>query len=252
MPTITIGWLYPGLMNIYGDRGNVLCLTRRCEWRGIGVRVREIGVGHTLGPGDADLFFIGGAQDREQRLVAEDLAHAKREAIHTALADGAAALAVCGGYQLFGHEYRDADGTVLEGIGVFDLITEPAPPGAPRIIGNLVAEPLLPGHEDAPNLVGFENHGGRTRLGKGARPLGKVIHGGGNNGDDGLEGCVSGSAVGTYLHGSLLPKNPWLADWLLERALGRTDPGASLEPLDDTLELQARASAEHRALTARW
>ncbi|MBP7559139.1 MAG: glutamine amidotransferase [Armatimonadetes bacterium] len=249
-PRLNIAWLYADLMSIYGDRGNVVCLVQRCQWRGIDVAVREIGIGDGLDPAEADLLFIGGAQDREQRLAADDLLARKAEPVREALASGASALAVCGGYQLFGHEYRDAAGTVLRGIGVFDLVTEPAAPGARRIIGNVVASPLLPGCEDAPNLVGFENHGGRTRLSVGAQPLGRVLHGGGNNGEDGFEGCVAGRAVGTYLHGSLLPKNPWLADWLLQAALTRRHPGYELPALDDTLELQARESAERRAYAA--
>lgn len=246
--TLTIAWLYADLMSIYGDRGNVLCLVRRCQWRGIEVAVKEVGIGDRLDPNEVDLLFIGGAQDREQRLAAEDLSQHKAGPVHEALAGGAAALAVCGGYQLFGHEYRDVDGTVLKGIGVFDLITLPQPRDAKRIIGNLVATPMVPGCEGVPNLVGFENHGGRTWLGAGGLPLGRVVRGGGNNGEDGLEGCIAGRAVGTYLHGSLLPKNPWIADWLLRTALGRRYPDVELQPLDDTLELQARAEAERRAL----
>ncbi len=249
-PRVTIAWLYPGLMNIYGDRGNVLCLMRRGQWRGIDVELQEIQAGDRLDAEGVDLLFIGGAQDREQRMVADDLRRVQAPSIHAALAGGAALLAVCGGYQLLGHELRDTGGGVIEGISVFDLVTDPCPPKASRIIGNLVASPLLPGCGNAPNLVGFENHGGRTRLGESAHPLARVIRGGGNNGEDKSEGCISGCAVGTYLHGSLLPKNPWLADWLLEKAIRRRHPGYELPPLDDTLELQARDAAEQRALSS--
>lgn len=252
MPDIRIGWLYPDQMNIYGDRGNILVLLRRLEWRGIGAEVVRVGLGEEVTPETADLFFMGGGQDREQRLVAEDMRERKGEGLRSAVASGVPALVVCGGYQLFGHEYRDADGTVLVGVGILDLHTEPARAGEKRIIGNLVADAVFPGTEGKPRLVGFENHGGRTIFGPGAAPLARVVRGGGNNGRDGFEGCAQGSVLGTYLHGSLLPKNPWLADLLLERALARRAPGYALSPLDDTLELTAREAAERRALTVTW
>jgi len=252
MAGVTIGWLYPGLMNIYGDRGNIICLQRRCEWRGLEVEVLSIGMGDRVTPDTADILFVGGGQDREQRLVAPDFRQVKGPGTRGAAEAGVAILAVCGGYQLLGHEYRDADGTVLEGLGVLDLRTEPARPGEKRIIGNVVAEPTFPGSEGRPRLVGFENHGGRTILGDGCRPLARVVRGGGNNGRDGFEGCVSGNVFGTYLHGSVLPKNAWLADLLIERGVRRRDPGFTLEPLDDALEVSARTAAEHRALSVRW
>jgi lipid II isoglutaminyl synthase (glutamine-hydrolysing) len=252
MPDLRIAWLYPDQMNIYGDRGNILSLTRRCEWRGIDFEVVRIGPGDEIAPETADLLFVGGGQDREQRLVAEDLLTRKAEGLRAAVTEGLVILAVCGGYQLLGHEYRDADGTVLTGVSVLDLHTEPARPGEKRIIGNLVAEAVFPGAEGKPRLVGFENHGGRTILGAEASPLARVLRGGGNNGRDGFEGCVQGSVFGTYLHGSLLPKNPWLADLLLERALRRLEPGYTLTPLDDGAELAARDAAEQRAMTVSW
>jgi len=252
MAKVTIGWLYPGLMNIYGDRGNVICLQRRCEWRGLEVEVRSIGMGDLVGPETADVLFIGGGQDREQRLVAPDLREVKGPGLREAAEAGVAVLVVCGGYQLLGHEYRDADGTVLEGVGLLDLHTEPARPGERRIIGNVVAEAAFPGSEGRPRLVGFENHGGRTILGQGCQPLARVVRGGGNNGRDRWEGCVHRNVFGTYLHGSVLPKNAWLADLLIERGVRRRDPGFALEPLDDSLELTARDSAERRALSVRW
>jgi hypothetical protein len=247
-----MAWLYPGLMNIYGDRGNVLCLQRRCEWRGIGVTLTSLDMGDPIKPDRHDLYFIGGGQDREQRVVASDLCETKGDGLREGVAAGAAVLAICGGYQLLGHEYRDADGTVLRGVGLLDLHTEPARPGEKRIIGNLVAQPCFPGSEGLPSLVGFENHGGRTILGPSAQPLARVIVGGGNNGRDGLEGCVSGAIVGSYLHGSLLPKNPWLADRLIGAALRRAAPDLELAPLDDRLEEAACRAAIERAKTVRW
>lgn len=252
MPALTIGWLYPEHMSIYGDRGNVLCLTRRCEWRGIEVSVARFGPGCEIAPCDADLWLIGGGQDREQRLVAQDLRERKGDGLRAAAERGAAFLAVCGGYQLLGHEYRDADGTVLIGLDILDLHTEPALPGERRIIGNLVAEPCFPGAAADPRLVGFENHGGRTILGPEASPLARVVKGGGNNGRDGFEGCLQRNVFGTYLHGSVLPKNPWLADLLIERALRAREPDFTLSPLDDTFEHAAREAAEKRSLAVGW
>ncbi len=252
MPLLRIGWLYPDLMNIYGDRGNIICLTRRCEWRGIAVEVRRIAMGGGLDSDACDLFFIGGGQDREQRLVADDFRADKADALRQAVERGVPVLAVCGGYQLLGHEYLDADGSALEGLGLIDVHTEPARPGETRIIGNVVAEATFEEARGMPRLVGFENHGGRTILGPNAAPLARVVRGGGNNGRDGLEGYAVGSVFGTYLHGSLLPKNAWLADLLVERGLRRQEPGFSLPKLDDTMELAARDAAEKRALSVRW
>ncbi len=252
MPLLRIGWLYPELMNIYGDRGNIICLTRRAEWRGIAVEVTRLGVKDGLDPDACDLYFIGGGQDREQRLVAEDFREDKADGLAQAVDAGAPLLAVCGGYQLLGREYLDADGAALEGLGLIDVHTEPARPGEKRIIGNVVAEPVFPGAEEMPRLVGFENHGGRTILGPNAAPLARVVHGGGNNGRDGFEGCAVGNVFGTYLHGSVLPKNAWLADLLIERALRRQEPDFRLPKLDDSLERAARDAAEERALSVRW
>lgn len=249
---IRIGWLYPDLMNIYGDRGNIICLQRRCEWRGIPVEVRAIGLHEQLDADEWDILFIGGGQDREQRLVAEDLVTAKSAGLRAGADGGLVVLAICGGYQLLGHEYRDADGTVLQGLHILDMHTEPAPRGERRIIGNLVAACLLPGTEGAPHLVGFENHGGRTYLGPSAQPLARVIRGGGNNGKDGLEGCVAGNVFGTYMHGSFLPKNAWFADLLIERAARRHHGDFVLAPLPDELEHAARDAAEQRALSVQW
>lgn len=237
-PTLRLCHLYPDLLNLYGDRGNIIVLMQRARWRGIEVTVTEAPLGERVGPDDADLFFIGGGEDRQQRIAAGDLAAMKRGPLEEAVQDGAVVLAVCGGYQLVGRFYRPAEGDDLPGIGLLDLWTEHPGPRARRLIGNLVIQP----DGDAPPLVGFENHGGRTRLGPGARPLGRVLSGFGNNGEDGGEGAVSKRVYGTYLHGPLLPKNPAFADRLIREALNRRHPGFELRPLPDTLEEQARAA----------
>jgi CobQ-like glutamine amidotransferase family enzyme len=239
----TVGWLYPDLMNIYGDRGNVLTLIKRASWRGLQARVLELGKGVTWGMEDVDVFFFGGGQDREQALVYDDLLESKAVPLAEALHRGAAVLAVCGGYQLLGHYYQTAEGERFEGLGLLDAYTVAGPK---RCIGDVVVEAdrelgLQPG-----TLVGFENHSGRTFLGEGLRPLGRVLKGHGNNGDDGTEGAAGGNLFGTYLHGSLLPKNPHLADLIIERALARR-----LEPLDDALELAAHRRLLERELARR-
>jgi CobQ-like glutamine amidotransferase family enzyme len=234
---ITIGWLYSGTMNIYGDRGNVLALERRARWRGIATDVRSIGIGQPI-PTDIDLFFFGGGQDQEQAAVAADLQGEKGGALKAAIEDGAAMLAVCGGYQFLGHEYRPHQGPVLPGIGVFDAVTVA---GSERFIGNVIV--------DTPfgELVGFENHSGLTTLGPGTEPLGRVRVGRGNNGRDGTEGARSKHAAGCYLHGAVLPKNPAFADWLLTSALSRRYGPVTLPPLDDVAELTAQREAMGRA-----
>jgi len=236
MPVLRICHLYPDLLNLYGDRGNIMVLAARARRRGLEVTVRDAGLADDIGPDDADLFFIGGGEDRQQRIAVGDLVGRKRGPLVEAVADGAVVLAVCGGYQLVGNYYRPAEGDDLPGLGLLDLWTEHAGPAAPRLIGNLVIRP--DGGE--PPLVGFENHGGRTYLGAGARPLGRVIAGYGNNGTDHTEGAVSGRVYGTYLHGPLLPKNPAFADRLIREALSRRFPGTPLPPLPDTFETRAR------------
>ena len=243
MPELRVCALYPDLMNIYADRGNLLVLERRCRWRGIGFSVTASGLGERLDPDGADLYYLGGGQDRDQKLCALDLAEVKRDALHAAAARGAVILAVCGGYQLLGHSYQLGEET-LPGVGLVDLETVRS--DGPRLIGNVAIEVELdPGSRRV--LAGFENHGGRTRLGPGSAPLGRVLKGHGNNGEDGHEGVRHGSVIGTYLHGPLLPKNVWFADWLIETALGRRDPVAPLEPLDDRLETEAHADARRVA-----
>lgn len=231
--------LYPDLMNIYADRGNLLMLERRCAWRGIGFELSGVGLEDPLDPDAADLFYVGGGQDRDQRLCALDLAEVKRDALHAAAARGAAILAVCGGYQLLGRSYA-LGSEVLPGVGLVDL--ETVREDGPRLIGNVAIEVDLDGATPRV-LAGFENHGGRTHLGAGATPLGRVLRGHGNNGTDGLEGVRRGNVIGTYLHGPLLPKNAWFADWLIGAALGLEE----LAPLDDELERAAHAEARAAA-----
>ncbi len=235
--------LYPEQMNIYADRGNILFLQHRCEWRGIGFRHDGVGVGEAVDPAAHDLFYVGGGQDRDQRIVAADLVETKREALASAVDDGAALLAVCGGYQLLGHSYEMGEET-LPGLGLADLRTVRA--DGPRLIGNVAIEVDLGAGPRV--LAGFENHGGRTHLGPSAEPLGRVLKGFGNNGEDGLEGVRRANLIGTYLHGPLLPKNAWLADHLIALGLERrygTRP--DLEPLDDAFENAAHASARAAA-----
>jgi CobQ-like glutamine amidotransferase family enzyme len=235
---LRIAHLYPRLMNIYGDRGNIVCLVRRCRDRGFDAEVTELSLGERFDPAAHDLVFIGGAQDREQRRVADDLRSVKGEALREMIEAGGVALAVCGGHQLFGRYYREASGEQLEGLGIFNLWTEHPGPDAPRLIGNVVAE------WEGGTLVGFENHGGRTYLGEGAQPLAHVRSGNGNNGKDGTEGVRYKNAFGTYLHGSLLPKNPRFADRLIELALRRRyGEGVSLASLDDAIEQRAHEAA---------
>jgi lipid II isoglutaminyl synthase (glutamine-hydrolysing) len=240
VPELRVCALYPDLMNIYADRGNLLVLERRCRWRGIDFSVKASGLGDRLDPDAADLFYLGGGQDREQKLCALDLAEIKRDALRAASGRGAVILAVCGGYQLLGHSYELGDER-LPGVGLVDLVTVRS--DAPRLIGNVAIEvELEPGTRRV--LAGFENHGGRTRLGAGETPLGRVLKGHGNNGEDGHEGVRRGNVIGTYLHGPLLPKNVWFADWLIQTALDRDE---ALEPLEDRLEAAAHAEARHAA-----
>jgi CobQ-like glutamine amidotransferase family enzyme len=242
---IVIGHLYPDYLNIYADRGNIAVLSRRAAWRGHELEVRSVSVGDALEPGDHDLLYVGGGQDREQALVAQDLV-AKADGVREAVAAGAALLAVCGGYQLLGRSYRDLHGADLPGIGVFPFDTVA---GDTRMIGDVLLEcELEPGVHRT--LAGFENHAGRTHLDPGAEPLGRVVAGFGNDGESGREGCRVGRALGTYLHGPLLPRNPWLADWLLTQALAhRHGEAPKLEPLADELEAEAHAVSARRAAT---
>ncbi len=236
--------LYPDQMNIYADRGNIIFLRRRCEWRGIGFAYSSAGPGEAFDPGAHDLIYIGGGQDRDQVIVAADMARTKRGPLAEAVEDRAVVLAVCGGYQLLGHSYQLGERRIA-GLGLADLETVREP--GPRLIGNVAIEVDLDG---TPRVVaGFENHGGRTYLGEGAQPLGRVIRGHGNNGRDGHEGVRRLNMFGTYLHGPLLPKNAWLADRLIALALARREGvEPDLEALDDQLEGAAHESAERAAM----
>jgi CobQ-like glutamine amidotransferase family enzyme len=241
---IRVGHLYPDYLNIYADRGNIAVLARRAAWRGHELEVDAVGMGDAVRPGMHDLYYVGGGQDREQALVAPDLA-AKRELRH-AVENGAAVLAVCGGYQLLGRFYRERGGAELPGVGIFPLHTVA---GERRMIGDVLLEcDLSSGRREL--LAGFENHAGRTILDPGAEPLGRVVAGFGNDGESGFEGCRTARAVGTYLHGPLLPRNPWLADWLLAAALAHrtgADEPPELDPLPDVLEREAHVVSSARA-----
>jgi CobQ-like glutamine amidotransferase family enzyme len=238
MTALRLCALYPELMNIYADRGNIAVLRARCEWRGLGFELASASLGDPLDPDAHDFFYMGGGQDRDQVAVAHDMVATKRDALHAAADRGAVVLAVCGGYQLLGHSY-ELGAQRLPGVGLANLHTVREP--GPRLIGNCAIEADL---GTGPRVIaGFENHGGRTYLGAEERPLGRVLSGHGNNGRDGLEGVHRRNVIGTYLHGPLLPKNVWLADRLIELALEIV-----LDPLPhDTLEAAAHASARRAA-----
>jgi lipid II isoglutaminyl synthase (glutamine-hydrolysing) len=239
---IVVGHLYPEYLNIYADRGNIAVLARRAAWRGHELEVRPLSAADPIEPGAHDLLYIGGGQDREQALVAHDLAR-KAEQVLEAAALGAVVLAVCGGYQLLGRFYRVADGSELPGVGLFPLHTLA---GTRRLIGDVLLETTFSGERRT--VAGFENHAGRTYLDAGAEPLGRVVAGFGNDGESGFEGCRVGRALGTYLHGPLLPRNPWLADWLLAEAIAhRTGETPAFDPLPDELEHAAHAVSSERA-----
>jgi CobQ-like glutamine amidotransferase family enzyme len=232
--------LYPDLMNIYADRGNLLVLERRCRWRGIAFELQSCGLGERLDADAHDLFYLGGGQDRDQLLCAADLIETKGDALHRAASRDAVVLGVCGGYQLLGRSYVLGEREIA-GVGLLDVHT--VRDDGPRLIGNIAIDVALSAEDRSRGsvLAGFENHGGRTHLGEGQRALGRVLKGHGNDGRSGFEGAISENTIGTYLHGPLLPKNTWFADWLIARAL-RLDP-AELAPLEDELEEQAHLGA---------
>ena len=247
---LRIAHLYPEQMNIYGDRGNIITLVQRCKWRGIETEVVPIGVGSSVDWATIDIAFFGGGQDSGQALIASDLVTRLGASLKSAIDDGLVLLSICGGYQLLGHYFLTQDGEKLPGISALDVHTVGS---TKRMIGNIVIEAVSLGMEawssrntspkpqaPSPTLVGFENHSGQTFLGSGVRPLGRVITGFGNNGEDGTEGAVYRNTIGCYMHGSLLPKNPQLADELIRRALLRRHGHAELAPLDDATELQAQ------------
>ena len=237
--SLRIVHLFPELLNLYGDSGNILVLRKRLEWRGLAADVAEVHVGERPSFADADIVFIGGGSDREQRIVCESLL-AERTELSSFVEDGGVLAAVCGGYQLLGHSYLMGD-EKIEGLSLVDLYTDR---GEPRLIGNVVVESRICDHP----IVGYENHGGRTHLGEGVEPLGRVTYGHGNDGVTGQEGCLYKNVLGTYVHGPLLPKNPGVADYLLSRALERRYGNGELEPLDDAAELTANKSMYDRLM----
>ena len=236
---IRVGHLYPDYLNIYADRGNIAVLAARARARGHELDVRAIGMRDPVPVGEIDLFYVGGGQDREQALVAHDLT-GKADALRDAVEADAAFLAVCGGYQLLGRSYRDVAGEELPGIGLLPLETVA---GDRRMIGDVLLDCVWAGE----TLAGFENHAGRTHLDDGAEPLGRVVHGFGNDGASGYEGCRYRKVYGTYLHGPLLPRNPWFADRVLADALAHAGEPGPLAALDDVLELEAHDVAANRA-----
>lgn len=246
MRRLKIGYLYGSLMNLYGDRGNIIALLRRSEWRGIESSVRDIAVGDKLARGDFDLYFFGGGQDQSQDLVSDDLAQGNGEVLRAEVERGVPLLSICGGYQLLGKFYQPKRGAKIPGVGIFPAYTTS---GNKRLVGNLVIEtnPGLASEIGQSSLIGFENHSGETILEKGAAPLGTVTIGSGNNGKDRTEGCVYRNAIGTYLHGSLLPKNPGLADWLISKALQTSGQDDFLARLRDEIELTAHQRAIERS-----
>lgn len=243
---LTLVHLFPKLMNIYGDRGNIVALCKRCEWRGIDIEVLTVNSTQDFDLiSRGDLFFFGGGQDRDQMKVWEQMANTKEQLaqlINVRINAHAVFLLICGGYQLFGNSFLDANGTNIPGLGILDIVTvAPGPAVKQRCIGNIIIQTML--DIEPQTLIGFENHGGQTKLGKGLAPLGKVIKGFGDNAYDGVEGCMYKNIFGCYMHGALLPKNPHFADYLIKLALKAKYPNEkiSLKKLDDTLEMDAHA-----------
>jgi len=257
---LVIGWLYPELMSTYGDRGNIICLQKRCEWRGINVEVKRLDVGFPYEQlATCHLLFMGGAQDNQQKIVSHDFSKEKAKELKKMVEDGIPGLYICGAYQFLGRYYKEADGTIIKGLGILDLYTENPGENHERLIGNIVVNARSMLHvarresstshalPATTHLVGFENHGGCTYLGKDVKPLGKVIKGFGNNGTDGAEGAVYKNSFGSYLHGPILPKNPVLADLLIKLALEKKyDSPINLSPLDDSLEIKAQNTIAKR------
>lgn len=239
--SLTIGWLYPDLMSTYGDRGNIIVLTKRSELRGIKVEVKKITIENDKKELlDSDLIFMGGAQDQQQEIVNRDLLDNKGENLKLMINKDVPGLFICGAYQFLGKYYKAADGTIINGLSIFDLYTENPGSDKKRLIGDIIIKTKEFGHEET-TLVGFENHGGRTYLGEKVRPFAFVVYGFGNNGQDKTEGIIYKNAVGSYLHGPILSKNPELADFLIEKALlNKYKKSIRLEKIDDRLEIAAK------------
>ena len=247
--SLTIGWLYPELMSTYGDRGNIIVLTKRCEWRDIDIKILPISPEMAIEDiNTVDLIFGGGAQDRQQAIVMKDLKGKKGSLIKEKIEQNIPALFVCGSPQLMGNYYEPAKGQRIEGLAIFDMESIHPGPDKPRLIGNVIAE-IDASFFDTKytTIIGFENHGGRTYLGKGVKPFATVVQGNGNNGEDGTEGVIYKNAIGCYFHGPLLPKNPHIADWLIKKALEiKYKENIQLKELDDQLEWEA-----HKAIAKR-
>lgn len=252
---LNICHLYPDLMDTYGDKGNIITIVKRCQWRGIKVKVTNISLGQSPNTSDFDLYFFGGGQDKAQIIVGKDL-QKKAHKLAQAVKDGAVLLSICGGYQLLQKYFKTLDGTTIKGIGLFDAYTVGS---NVRMIQNLWIDldenlkkdikeiyPTTDNGQLTTDLIGFENHSGKTYLGESLKPLGEVLKGAGNNGEDKTEGAVYKNAFGCYLHGSLLPKNPHFADYLIAKALERRYGIVNLKPLDDSIEWQAHESAVNR------
>lgn len=240
--SLTIGWLYPELMSTYGDRGNIIVLQKRCEWRDIKVEVKKLDSGFKIYDlKKCDFLFMGGAQDKQQKIVSNDLNKEKVKALKAMIEDGIPGLYICGAYQFLGKYYKEADGTIIEGLNILDLYTGSHGQSSKRLIGNIVIE------SGAETLVGFENHGGRTYLGRSVKSLGSVIRGYGNNGEDKTEGAIYKNSFGSYLHGPILPKNPHFADRLIRLALEKKyKESVVLPPIDDSLEWKAHREIANR------
>lgn len=238
--SLTIGWMYPDLMSIYGDRGNIICLKKRCEWRNIAIEVKNITLDSpNLDLEKCDILFMGGAQDRQQSIVAKDLKEKKRT-LEELIDKGIPGLYICGGYQFLGKYYKEADGTVIEQLGILDVYTEHPGENTKRLIGNIAVD-CSDFFGKKTIIVGFENHGGRTILGKEIKPFGKVVVGYGSNEKEGLEGAIYKNSIGSYLHGPILPKNPELSDWFIIKALEvKYKKQINLKELDDNLSYKAR------------
>jgi len=236
---LNIGWLYPNLMSTYGDRGNIIFLVKRCEWRGINTRIIKLNEGfNTKHLKEADILFMGGAQDSQQKIVAKDLDPEKTKTIKRMIEEFTPGLYVCGAFQFLGKYYKKSNGKVIKGLSIFDLYTENPGQDSKRLIGNIAVKT-----EKGDIVVGFENHGGRTYLGRNLKPFGKIIKGFGNNGKDKTEGMIYKNSIGTYLHGPILPKNPQIADWLIEEAIKKKyGKKVKLEKIDDYFSIKARES----------
>lgn len=238
---LTIAWLYPDLMSTYGDRGNVIVLKKRCQWRDIDVTIEGITLETPVSKlKSADLLFMGGAQDRQQKIAGDDFLKVKGPVMKKMIDDGIPGLFVCAAYQAIGHYYRPYQGADIPGPGIFDLTTQHPGDQKKRLIGNVSATVINPSELHGITIVGFENHGGRTILGPKLKPFAKISKGGGNNGEDGYEGAVYKNAIGSYFHGPLLPKNPSIADWLIKKALEKKyRKEIELSKIDNQLENKA-------------